>query len=63
MESEEWKKRYLEANAKQIGSKKQLPLLRGLITEYQGKTQVGLWATEEFEKLIKKIMKDIMNGA
>ena len=62
METEEWKKQYLKQNAGEIG-KKAKPVLRGLITEYNGKQQIGLWPTEEFKQFIKDAVKELMKEA
>lgn len=37
--------------------KKVKPFFTGLITEYEGKTRISLWATEEFKKYMEKLAK------
>jgi hypothetical protein len=57
MEQKDFRKTILEKQAEGIG-KKTKPILRGLITEYNGKEQIGLWPTEEFVGFLKAAIKE-----
>jgi hypothetical protein len=37
--------------------KKERPFFKGLVTEYQGKTKISLWATDEFKAYMEKLAK------
>ena len=62
MEEEEWKKKFLTAGAKEA-VKGERPILRGNITEKDGRMYIALWGSPEFEgfitKTIKKVIKEM----